>query len=68
MMEVLRFVFSSIWIFIGTIMIISALLYPVKCLTMIINRLIRSSTIKKQGWPPVHLDADGDIHREPKKE
>lgn len=25
------------------------------------NRLIRSANIRRAGWPPVHLDADGDF-------
>ena len=31
------------------------------------NRLIQSSNIKARGWPPEHLDADGDYHT-PKRE
>lgn len=27
----------------------------------IINRWLRSRNIKHQGWPPAHLDADGDF-------
>lgn len=29
-------------------------------LTSIINRVIRSINIRSKGWPPSHLDADGD--------
>ncbi len=29
-------------------------------------RLIRSFNIRKCGWPPAHLDADGDFKPEPK--
>lgn len=32
------------------------------------NRFIRSRNIKNSGWPPRHLDADGDFKPEPKKE
>jgi len=28
------------------------------------NRIIRSRNIKNQGWPPEHLDADGDFKQE----
>lgn len=34
----------------------STVSYPFK----IINRWIRHRNIVAQGWPPVHLDADGD--------
>lgn len=29
---------------------------------LVINRAIRASVLKKIGWPPRHLDADGDFH------
>ena len=28
------------------------------------NRFLRSRNIKRHGWPPPHLDADGDFIRE----
>lgn len=31
------------------------------------NRVIRHMTIRKAGWPPAHLDADGDFKPEPKE-
>lgn len=40
--------FFLFWILIGTI-------------ARICNRIIRSRNIKHQGWPPLHLDADGDF-------
>ena len=27
----------------------------------IVNRIIRGMNIRKNGWPPVHCDADGDF-------
>ena len=30
------------------------------------NRLIRHAAIRKRGWPPAHLDADGDFKPEAK--
>jgi hypothetical protein len=35
---------------------LDAFVYPFK----IVNRWIRSRNIKNAGWPPAHLDADGD--------
>lgn len=32
-------------------------LYPLK----LVNRLIRHMNLRKCGWPPAHLDADGDV-------
>lgn len=29
------------------------------------NRWLRSRNIKHQGWPPSHLDADGDFKEDP---
>jgi hypothetical protein len=62
-MEALRFVFSSFWIWLGFVLI---LYIPIEAIVKIISRLIRRSMITKQGWPPVHLDADGDWNPEPK--
>jgi len=30
------------------------------------NRLLRSIKVVLRGWPPAHLDADGDFKPEPK--
>uniref|UniRef100_A0AAU6W1U8 Uncharacterized protein n=1 Tax=Pseudomonas phage Touem01 TaxID=3138548 RepID=A0AAU6W1U8_9VIRU len=32
------------------------------------NRLVRHLNIRRAGWPPVHLDADGDWKPAPKQE
>lgn len=32
------------------------------------NRLMRHLNIRRAGWPPTHLDADGDFKPEPKPE
>ena len=31
------------------------------------NRLMRHLNIRKHGWPPAHLDADGDFKPAPKE-
>lgn len=36
-------------------------IYPFK----LVNRWIRSRNIKNAGWPPAHLDADGDQVKDP---
>ena len=35
----------------------------IKLTFLILNRLIRSINIALRGWPPSHLDADGDWKR-----
>ena len=30
----------------------------------LLNRMIRSRNIREKGWPPPHLDADGDFKTE----
>lgn len=32
------------------------------------NRLMRHLNIRKAGWPPAHLDADGDFKPAPKEQ
>lgn len=37
-----------------------------RCVLLIISRLYRATMICVRGWPPNHLDADGDWKPEPK--
>ena len=30
--------------------------------------IFRTIMVASRGWPPEHLDADGDLHQKPKKE
>ena len=64
-MDFLRFIFSSFWIWIGFVILIGV---PIDAIVKVIRRLIRRSMIVRQGWPPEHLDADGDWQPEPKKD
>ena len=43
--------------FVLALIVADVVCYPFK----VINRWIRSQNIKNAGWPPVHLDADGDV-------
>ncbi len=55
--------FSGFWQFIGVeIMIGITFQFFFNFLFRVINRLIRHMNIRKKGWPPSHLDADGDIN------
>jgi hypothetical protein len=56
-MNFLRFVFSSFWAWAGFTLLV---LIPFQFFLTIISRLIRRSMVIKKGWPPEHLDADGD--------
>ena len=36
------------------------LVFALQGLTAIVNRLVRATVVLCRGWPPPHLDADGD--------
>ena len=57
MLEVLRFVYSSFWIWLGTVFMLAMFLNAV---TFCWSRLLRYLSVVRAGWPPSHLDADGD--------
>lgn len=63
-MEFIHFVFSTFWHWLGFILI---LYLPLETTRQIVVRLIRRSMVKRHGWPPAHLDADGDFRKEPKE-
>jgi len=65
MIEFLQFTFQNFWTWLGVMILIGV---PVNFCLRVISRLIRSSNIKAKGWPPPHLDADGDFKPEPKDE
>lgn len=50
--------------FIALMMVAQVLWYPFR----IINRWIRHRNIVARGWPPEHLDADGDFKPKPEPE
>lgn len=62
------------WILFGWTLFWSAIILSasfgmfIRAIYYIPMRMIRGSIIKRQGWPPQHLDADGDWRpREEKK-
>ena len=61
MIHLLEFIFASSWHFLG-VCFIGAFL--VKCLVVIWSRFMRMLMVRKHGWPPPHLDADGDWKEE----
>lgn len=51
-----------------------ALLCLIACVTVIEmlffrlpNRMLRAGNIRQRGWPPPHLDADGEFKPEPEE-
>lgn len=64
MHETLEIIFRSFWTFIGTLILVAI---PLDAVCTMWNRWCRTRNIKNQGWPPSHLDADGD-HPPTKKE
>lgn len=60
-------VFITIWVFGSLIVVILDGL--LKLVFRIYNRSMRTINIVSRGWPPEHIDADGDFrpHPKPKK-
>lgn len=60
--------FMSNHVFLAFIMICSAYYLLRFVLFSLPNRFIRHLNIRAQGWPPAHLDADGDFKPEKEKD
>ena len=61
MKEILELALSGFWKFIGFTTLFTISLQGI--LNLIVNcynRYLRNRNIKRQGWPPEYLDADGD--------
>jgi hypothetical protein len=62
---ILDLAFQSFWHFIGVLIMVYLFLhYGVNASLKIISRFLRSINIFTRGWPPSHLDADGDFKQE----
>lgn len=61
MLEILKYTFSGFWTFIGCYAIVACILYFT---ANIIVRFFRLIQILFRGWPPNHLDGDGDFNDE----
>lgn len=54
--------FRDIWTIMGTIVLTYLFLYfVINMIIRIWSRYMRMCVVKKHGWPPSHLDADGDF-------
>lgn len=58
MLELLKFACSGFWTFLGCAFILGMI---IKLITYPIRIYFRHQNIKSQGWPPAHVDADGDL-------
>ncbi len=61
MKELLEFMFSGFWVFIGSCILLSG---AGNFIIIIWNRFWRHWNIRKHGYPPIHCDADGDFKQE----
>lgn len=60
-MQLITFVFSSFWYFVGSLILTYVFFYfIINGIIRIISRFLRAIMILSRGWPPQHLDADGD--------
>ncbi len=62
MKELLDFTFQSAWHFIGMLILLNVwITVPLHIAFKFWNRFMRMLMIRKHGWPPDHLDGDGDF-------
>ena len=62
MIEILKYSTSGFWIFCGCYALITMILYfLVNGVVRFFIRLFRAIMVSIHGWPPSHLDADGDF-------
>jgi len=57
-MEILQFIFSGFWTWLGAMII---LWLPFEFMIRVYTRTLRHLNIRKHGYPPVHCDADGSF-------
>ncbi len=61
-MELLKYVLSDFWIFCGFFLIFAlSIHYTANGILRLISRTFRTIMVLSRGWPPSHLDADGDF-------
>jgi len=58
MVEFLKYVFSSFWMWLGFVIVFGMIL---NFLFKLYNRSLRHRNIMKYGYPPEHCDADGEF-------
>lgn len=59
--KIIEIAFSGFWPFFGMMILLNgAAYYTVNGLVKIWRMFMRMLMVRKHGWPPSHLDADGD--------
>lgn len=62
MTEFFKYACSDLWVFCGCTILLSVILhYTINGLVSSWSRLLRCVMVLGRGWPPSHLDADGDF-------
>jgi hypothetical protein len=62
MNKILEIAFSGFWCFIGMLILLNGVAYyTVNGIVKIWSKFMRMLMVRKHGWPPEHLDADGDF-------
>lgn len=62
LLDFARFACSEFWVFLGSTFILCIVVYFVTNLILRVwVKLLRSLNVLFRGWPPAHLDADGDF-------
>lgn len=60
--KILEIAFSGFWQFCGITILLNGLAYfTINGILRLFSRFFRMLMIRKHGWPPSHLDADGDF-------
>jgi hypothetical protein len=60
--KILEITFSGFWSFIGMMILLYGFaFFLVNMLLKMWSRFTRMLMVRKHGWPPSHLDADGDF-------
>ncbi len=60
MTELIKFILSDFWIWLGFTIILGEIL---NFLVRLYTRTLRHWNIRKYGYPPSHCDADGDLRK-----
>jgi hypothetical protein len=65
--KILEIAFSGFWPFVGMMILLNGSAYFfVNMVVKMWVRFTRMLMVRKHGWPPAHLDADGDWKPNPK--
>lgn len=61
MIRLFELALESFWAFVGVlIMLLTILYYGCSTIVVMLQLILRASTIRKKGYPPAHCDGDGD--------